>query len=165
MGGVFTMTTTTGAARGAAAATASATFFARVNIDTLSLTLGSAGRALGPQPGKYFVAWDGFKPAAFLIVIAAIERFPREGEILKEICHHVFHQLIAPAACVSRHLLKFRLYFRGEMHFHGFNSFSENTCCAAVPGPGDRKYMDAPEMLAPWQCRVRRLVGASANSS
>jgi hypothetical protein len=47
-----------------------------------------------------------------------IEGSPREGEILKEIRHHLLHQLGAPAPGVSRHLLKRRLYFGGEMHFH-----------------------------------------------
>jgi hypothetical protein len=47
-----------------------------------------------------------------------VERFPREGEILEELRHHPFHELGAPASGVSRHLLKRRLYFGGEMHFH-----------------------------------------------
>jgi hypothetical protein len=49
-----------------------------------------------------------------------IEGSPREGEILKEIRHHLLHQLGAPAPGVSRHLLQLRLYFGGEMYFHRF---------------------------------------------
>jgi hypothetical protein len=89
--------------------------------------LGAAGRALRPEPREYFIARDGFNTAAFQIVVAPIEGLPREGEVFKEICHHVFHELVTPASRVSRHPLKLRLYFGGEMHFHGFGSLYENT--------------------------------------
>jgi len=88
---------------------------------------GAASRALRPEPREYFIAGDGFDPAAFQIVIAPIERLPRGGEFVKEIGHDVFHEFVTPASGLSRHLLKFRLYFGGKVDFHNFGSFSENT--------------------------------------
>src|SRR5271168_4312369 len=74
-------------------------------IHTLSLMLGSAGRALGPEPREYFLAGDRFNPAAFQIVVAPIERFPREAEFLKKLAHHVFHEFVTPASTIPCHLL------------------------------------------------------------
>jgi hypothetical protein len=86
----------------------------------------AASRAPGPEPREYFIAGDGSNPAAFQIVVAPIERLPRDGEFVKEIGHDVFHEFVAPASGVSRHLLKLRLYFRGKVDFHNFGSFSEH---------------------------------------
>jgi hypothetical protein len=81
--------------------------------------LGSAGRALGPEPRENFIARYRRDPAAFHIVIAALKRLPREGDVVKKIRHDVFDQLIAPPSGGARHLLKLCLYVWAEMHFHG----------------------------------------------
>src|SRR5258708_36477916 len=96
---------------------------------------GAAGRALGPQPREYLLARDQCHLTAFQIVVAPIQRLPRECKFVKKIDHHVLHQLVTRAPCVSRHLLKLRLYFWGKVHFHRLHSFSEKTCYAAATAP------------------------------
>jgi hypothetical protein len=77
----------------------------------------SARGTLGPEPRKHFVAGNGLKPAAFQIVKTAVERFPRDGEVMEEIGHHFLNHLIARAAGLARHLLKLGLEVRRKMNF------------------------------------------------
>jgi len=58
-----------------------------------SSPLGSAGRALGSEPCEDFLARNRLNPAAFHIVVAAVKRFPREGDVFETIRHDVFDQV------------------------------------------------------------------------
>ena len=88
---------------------------------------GAAGGALRPESREDFIAGDEFDPAAFQIVVAAIQRFPRKGDFVEEIGYDVLHQFVTPASGISRHLFKLRLDFGGKVDFHSCGSFSENT--------------------------------------
>ena len=58
------------------------------------------------QAAESFLSVDWLDSSAFQIVIAPIKYFPRNGQLIKQADYGVFHQLVASASGVPRHLLK-----------------------------------------------------------
>src|ERR1035437_1770508 len=84
----------------------------------------SLGVGLLHQAPVRFLAVDRFHSAAFQIVKATVEHFPRVGQLVKVADHRVFNQLAARASALASHLVELRLHVGFEMYFHCSGSFS-----------------------------------------
>src|ERR1700688_1508914 len=82
--------------------------------------LGTAGRALFTQTGNNLVAGDGLYPTALQVVIAAVERLPRLGQLLEVPSHGVLNQLVRAASSFCYPTVYLCLHFGIiEVHVRG----------------------------------------------
>src|SRR5437773_2850967 len=63
-------------------------------------------------------AADELYPATFEIVVPAVEYFPGVCQFVEIADDRIFNQFVARASALTHHLVKLRLHFGFDMHFH-----------------------------------------------
>jgi hypothetical protein len=85
----------------------------------------------GFPAGKSFLAVNGFHPAAFQIVIAAVEPVSGRRQFV-EICgQRILEKFVSPASALRCQLVELLFNVKGEMHFQGLN-LGKNLGCGKV---------------------------------
>jgi hypothetical protein len=74
----------------------------RSTTGRISAATRTVGRALGPKPRDNFITGNRLHPAAFEIVIAPVERFPRLHKVAEVFLDDILHKLVGGAASALR---------------------------------------------------------------
>src|SRR5208337_5446879 len=81
----------------------------------------ASGGALFAEVGNNLVAVSGFYPAAFQVIIAAVEHFARLCEFVEVSGNDIFYQFTGGTSGFGCELIELGLQVGGEMYFHGFS--------------------------------------------
>src|ERR1039458_4981370 len=73
---------------------------------------------------------DGLHPAAFQVVIAAVEHLPRLEHFVKVPRHCVLNQVVSPASALRGQVFEFLFRLAGEVYFHGLQGTGKTSPAA-----------------------------------
>jgi len=94
----------------------------------------ASGGALVAEVGFHFIAGDRLHPAAFQVVIAAVEHRARLGKLIEVAFDHILDQFVGGLASALRgEVLELLFGLGGEVDFHEFQGTEK-------PGLGQGKW-------------------------
>jgi hypothetical protein len=94
---------------------------------------------------KEFLTVDGLHPAAFQIVIAAVEHVPRLRKLIKVSLDNILHKFVGISASALRgEVLELLFRLGREVYFHTLQDTEK-------PAPGQRQKIRAAAALGKWR--------------